>query len=92
MPYHIDCVSVFPKKEKLVQEVNLKKRLPSRRTKTYGRRILAKHVGLMNTAAKYGNKDIQDKNICKTHGLNEHGCKIREQRHTGEEHLQNTWT
>jgi len=45
----------------------------------------------MNTAAKYGNKDIREKNTCQTRGPNEHGCKIREQRHTGEEHLQNTW-
>jgi hypothetical protein len=61
-------------------------------TKTRRRRTLAKHVGLMNTAAKYGNKDIREKNTCKTRGPNEHGCKIREQRHTEEEHLQNTWT
>jgi hypothetical protein len=40
----------------------------------------------MNTAAKYGNKDIREKNTCKTRGPNEHGCKIREQRHAGEEH------
>ena len=40
----------------------------------YGKRTLAKHVDLMNTAAKYGNKDTWEKNTCKTRGPNEHGC------------------
>jgi hypothetical protein len=34
-------------------------------TKTHGRRTLAKHVDLMNTAAKYGNKDTRQKNTFK---------------------------
>ena len=34
-------------------------------TKTHWRRTLAKHVDIMNTAAKYGNKDIREKNTFK---------------------------
>ena len=46
----------------------------------------------MNMAGKYGNKDTREKNTCKTRGPTKHGWKIREQRHMGKEHLQNTWT
>jgi hypothetical protein len=76
----------------LAKHVDLKKRLPTEGKKTCGRRTFAKQVDLMFTVAKYGNKYIQEENICKTSGPNVHGCQIKEQRHTGAEHLQNKWT